>query len=282
MNINFIVEKGGEFAKSSVLRPIHVNTRGIKYAPRQLANDVVELSTSLNKNQNLMDNMVKIATMRKAGATQEEIGRRFGVNRNAIGVFLREHLPNAETDEKLFYRAVKKYFLATTPEEKNKAILEVDPFLQKIAKEKNKLQKEYSYDDCLQDLRLKLVNTANLNAENKKYNYKSFVYELKKEASKSPRIEEPTRVPLSEISEDQLAMNDISTKIFEANDYCSKRIKNTPLSARERVISHLYLEDYQTSDEIGNKLGYTGARIRMILSEILPRLMEFKDLPRIQ
>lgn len=282
MNINFIVEKGGEFAKSSILRSTHVNTKGIKYAPKQLENDVVELSTSLNKNQNLMDNIVKIAAMRKAGATQEEIGKRFGVNRNMIGVFLREHLPNAETEERLFYRAAKKYLLATTSEEKNKAILEADPFLQKIAKEKNKFQKEYSYDDCLQDLRLKFVNAANRKEGKQNYDFKSFVYELKQEANRVPKMEEPIKVSLGEISEDQLATNDISTKIFEESDYCSKRIKNTPLLMRERLASRLYLEDDKNADEIAEKLSRTAAWARMILNDALPRLMEFKDLPRIQ
>ena len=101
------------------------------------------------------------------------------------------------------------------------------------------MQKNCSYDDCLQDLRLNFVNVTNKNKENPNFKISQFLYEFKRNAFK-PTVspEKPIRIQLSELEKDgsPIAEMDLGINAFEENDYKSKQILNSGLSDRERMI----------------------------------------------
>ena len=279
VNLNFIVEKGSQLAKSSILKPAqHLNNQEIKYAPKQFKANIAKTAFP-----RLHENINEIATMRKAGVTQNEIAERFGVVRTTVQRFLRTHLAGVIPENKEFLNAVKTYFSAKTLEEKNIAFQAVDPFLQKMAKEKFKMQKNCSYDDCLQDLRLNFVNVTNKNKENPNFKISQFLYEFKRNAFK-PTVspEKPIRIQLSELEKDgsPIAEMDLGINAFEENDYKSKQILNSCLSDRERMIVNSLTSKNKSVDEIGTILGLAKDRIERIIFRIDSKLGSFKDLPR--
>lgn len=279
VNLNFMVEKGSQLAKSSILKPAqHLNNQEIKYAPKQFKANIAKTAFP-----RLHENINEIATMRKAGVTQNEIAERFGVDRTTVQRFLRTHLAGVIPENKEFLNAVKTYFSAKTLEEKNIAFQAVDPFLQKMAKEKFKMQKNCSYDDCLQDLRLNFVNVTNKNKENPNFKISQFLYEFKRNAFK-PTVssEKPIRIQLSELEKDgsPIAEMDLGINAFEENDYKSKQILNSGLSDRERMIVNSLTSKNKSVDEIGTILGLAKVYIEMIIFRIDSKLGSFKDLPR--
>lgn len=279
VNLNFMVEKGSQLAKSSILKPAqHLNNQEIKYAPKQFKANIAKTAFP-----RLHENINEIATMRKAGVTQNEIAERFGVVRTTVQRFLRTHLAGVIPENKEFLNAVKTYFSAKTLEEKNIAFQAVDPFLQKMAKEKFKMQKNCSYDDCLQDLRLNFVNVTNKNKENPNFKISQFLYEFKRNAFK-PTVspEKPIRIQLSELEKDgsPIAEMDLGINAFEENDYKSKQILNSCLSDREHMIVNSLTSKNKSVDEIGTILGLAKDRIERIIFRIDSKLGSFKDLPR--
>lgn len=279
VNLNFMVEKGSQLAKGSILKPAqHLNNQEIKYAPKQFKANIAKTAFP-----RLHENINEIATMRKAGVTQNEIAERFGVVRTTVQRFLRTHLAGVIPENKEFLNAVKTYFSAKTLEEKNIAFQAVDPFLQKMAKEKFKMQKNCSYDDCLQDLRLNFVNVTNKNKENPNFKISQFLYEFKRNAFK-PTVspEKPIRIQLSELEKDgsPIAEMDLGINAFEENDYKSKQILNSGLSNRERMIVNSLTSKNKSVDEIGTILGLAKIYIEMIIFRIDSKLGSFKDLPR--
>ena len=279
VNLNFMVEKGSQLAKSSILKPAqHLNNQEIKYAPKQFKANIAKTAFP-----RLHENINEVATMRKAGVTQNEIAERFGVVRTTVQRFLRTHLAGVIPENKEFLNAVKTYFFAKTLEEKNIAFQAVDPFLQKMAKEKFKMQKNCSYDDCLQDLRLNFVNVTNKNKENPNFKISQFLYEFKRNAFK-PTVspEKPIRIQLNELEKDgsPIAEMDLGINAFEENDYKSKQILNSCLSDRERMIVNSLTSKNKSVDEIGTILGLAKDRIERIIFRIDSKLGSFKDLPR--
>lgn len=279
VNFNFMVEKGSQLAKSSILKPAqHLNNQEIKYAPKQFKANIAKTAFP-----RLHENINEIATMRKAGVTQNEIAERFGVVRTTVQRFLKTHLAGVIPENKEFLNAVKTYFSAKTLEEKNIAFQAVDPFLQKMAKEKFKMQKNCSYDDCLQDLRLNFVNVTNKNKENPNFKISQFLYEFKRNAFK-PTVspEKPIRIQLSELEKDgsPIAEMDLGINAFEENDYKSKQILNSCLSDRERMIVNSLTSKNKSVDEIGTILGLAKIYLERIIFRIDSKLGSFKDLPR--
>lgn len=276
VNLNYMVEKGSQLVKSSALKPIqYFNTQEIKYAPKQLSDDVVETSI-----QQLRNNVDKIASMRKIGVTQVVLAKQFGISRTYFQKILSTHLPDATPESRKLTGAIRKYFLSTNLEEKNKAFKVIDSFLQQVAKEKSKLQRNYSYEDHLQDLRLNFINTVNQNAGNAKYNFKNLAYKIKQSGEQPPKFDEPIHVSLSELEKDgsPIAEMDLGIKAFEDNDYKLKQVKK--LSDRERVIVHLFAQKNKSLEEIGDILWLTSNRIKQIISDkIAPKMESFKDLP---
>lgn len=274
-----MVEKGSQLVKSSALKPIqYFNTQEIKYAPKQLSDDVVETSI-----QQLRNNVDKIASMRKTGVTQVVLAKQFGISRTYFQKFLSTHLPDATPESRKLTGAIRKYFLSTNPEEKNKAFTEIDPFLQKIAKEKSKLQKNYSYEDHLQDLRLYFVEIANKNAGNTKYNFKNLAFRLKQIGEQPPKFDEPIHVSLSELEKDgsPIAKTDLGINAFEDKDYKLKQIQNSDLTERECAIAQLFAFENKSLEKISDIFWLTSTRIKQIIcNKIIPKIQDFKDLPK--
>lgn len=277
IKINPITEKGAQIIREGISKQAQkLSSQGIDTG-KALASDVVEISFS-----HLHENLAEIEAMRNAGVTQTEIAERFGVGRGSIQKFLNTHLPDATSEGRKFVNAIRNYFSAKTTKEKNDTFIVVDQFLQKYAKERCDLKK-ISYDDYLQDLRLKLMDTVKENAENPNFKLSKFAYELKKELDRrGVQKETPVFVPLSKIKSDKdiTVDMDFATKMFENDDYLEKSILNSDLSEREKVVVQNCLIENKTYEEVGDWLGLTKARIGQIVQKSLEKLMSFKDLPK--
>ena len=277
IKINPITEKGTQIIREGISKQAQkLSSQGIDTG-KALASDVVEISFS-----HLQENLAEIEAMRNAGVTQTEIAERFGVGRGSIQKFLSTHLPDATSEGRKFVNAIRNYFSAKTTKEKNDTFIVVDQFLQKYAKERCDLKK-ISYDDYLQDLRLKLMDTAKENAKNPDFKLSKFAYELKKGLDRrGVQKETPVFVPLSKIKSDKdiTVDMDFATKMFENDDYLEKSILNSDLSEREKIVVQNCLIKNKTYEEVGDWLGLTRARIGQIFQKSLEKLMSFKDLPK--
>ena len=277
IKINPITEKGAQIIREGISKQAQkLGSQGMDTG-KALASDVVEISFS-----HLHENLAEIEAMRNAGVTQTEIAERFGVGRGSIQKFLSTHLPDATSEGRKFVNAIRNYFSAKTAKEKNDTFIVVDQFLQKYTKERCDLKK-ISYDDYLQDLRLKLMDTAKENAENPDFKLSKFAYELKKGLDRrGVQKETPVFVPLSEIKSDKdIAVDmDFATKMFENDDYLEKCLLNSDLSEREKIVVQNCLIKNKTYEEVGDWLGLTKTRIGQIVQNSLEKLMSFKDLPK--
>lgn len=276
--INPIIKKGAQLVRQEgSKRAQKLNSQGAK-ARKVLTHDVVEISIS-----RLHENLDEIEAMRNAGVTQVEIAKLFGTKRSVVQKFLSMYLPEATSEGRKFASAIRRYFSAKTPREQNDAFMLVDPFLQKIAKEKWKSSKAISYEDYLQDLRIQLVNTLRDDAKNPSFRLAGVAYETKKGVkTKGVQRETPVFVPLSEIKNDKdiTVDMDVATKMFENNDSLKKRFRNSDLTPKEKAVVEGYLIEDKTYEEVGVQVGLTKESIKLILKKSLEKLMNFKDLPR--
>ena len=266
-NLNFIVEQGGTFGKSLLIKGKKIKLDGLKYA--SFAPDTVELSTKANSSvDNLLDKLPQISAMRESGMTQDKIAEIFGVNRCAIQILLKKYLPNISTDSIKFRKATQQFLSAVSQEEKNKAFESVDKILQKIAKEKTKSNSNYAYDDCLQDLRLQFLEIVEANKGKPKIIYEQILQALKTEGKQIPNP--ITKVGLSELekNESAIATSDIRTQQFEADDFCYQLIRQSELSDRQSTMARSNIIEDKSINEIAERYCLTTFRVKDCLKEI--------------
>lgn len=280
VNFNFMVKKGGKLSQSSLLKPAqNINLQGVKCARKPIS----RMATLTNCAQ-FRDNIDEVVMLRNAGVTQSAIAERFGISRNSVQRYLRDFYPDAIPENVKFARASKSFFLASTPEEKEKAFEAVDPFLQKFAKERHKLQNSGSFEDCLQELRLEFLEAKPAEI-GQNYNFSNFVQRFKQKITPIVPDEKPVLVPLSEIENNgkYIAKTDKNISSFVDMDYKTKQIQNSSLTPREHAITDLLLFKNKTIGELEEKLWLTKARIKQIIYEnIVPKIENYKDLPRKQ
>lgn len=275
VNLNFLVKRGGQLVESSILKPTqNFNLQGVKYVCKSITNIAADGFPI-----HLHDNLDEIATLRNAGVTLAEIANRFGVNRNVIQKFLNKFAPDAVPEHIRFLKATRIFFLRKNPEEKNKAFEVIDPILQKIAKKLHKSHKDVPYEDFLQDFRLSFLNSANQNAKNQTYNFRDFIYRLKKgETLVVP--EEHSHVPLSKIENNGKYVGEMDANIstFEENDFKRNKIRNPLLKERERTIVQLLEFESRTFNDLKDYIGLTTERIKRIAyDKIIPKMKKFDN-----
>lgn len=280
VNFNFMVKKGAELAQSSILKPAqNVNLQGIKYVRKPVS----RMTILANCNQ-FKKNIDEVILLRNAGATQGEIAERFGISQDTVQKYLHNFHPDAIPENVKFTRATRAFFLASTPAEKEKAFEAVDPFLQKLAKERHKLQNNGSFEDCLQELRLEFLEAEPTNLR-KNYNFSDFVYRFKQKIAQTVPVEKPVLVPLNEIENNGKYVGKMDENIssFVDTDYKTKQIRNSGLSSRERAMAELLGLKDKTIKDLEDKFELTKDRIRTIIYEkIVPKTENYKDLPRKQ
>ena len=266
INLNFIVEQGGKLGKSLLVNSKKIELDGLKYMP--FAPDTVELSTKTNSVDSLLDKLPQISAMRESGMTQDKIAESLGVNRVTVQTFLKKYLPNISTDSIKFRQATQKFMSAVSEEEKNKAFEYIDKILQKIAKEKTKLNSNYTYDDCLQDLRLQFLEIAEKNKGKSRIVYEQILQALKTEKTQTPDTFMKVDLSKLEKHEEAIATSDLPTRQFEFDDFYSQLIRQSELSERQSMMAHSIIMENKSINEIAERFCLTPTRVKECLKEI--------------
>ena len=245
----------------------HVSFSGSKYKSPNATTDVVQFSQKSRAINKLLKNKDYIAELRRNGVSQEEIARRFNVRRFEVAEFLEIYLPDVQRDDAVFRNAVKNYLSANSEVERNQAFEEVDKVLQKVAANKTQTQNGVIYKDCLQDLRLKFLESVKQTQGKYRIIYTQILQDLK---NSDNSILENDYVPYEQ-NIDTRQSNDEKMVNFEHNDLLKYLIDNSGLTERERVITLSVLNGVSL-EQVGDNLGLTSLRVKQILDRVSEKM----------
>ena len=245
----------------------HVSFSGSKYKSPNATSDVVRFSQKSRAINKLLKNKDYIAELRRNGVSQEEIARRFNVRRFEVAEFLEIYLPDVQRDDAVFRNAVKKYLSANSEVERNQAFEEVDKVLQQVAANKTQTQNGVIYKDCLQDLRLKFLESVKQTQGKYRIVYTQILQDLK---NSDNSILENDYVPYEQ-NRDTRQSDDENIANFEHNDLLKYLIDNSGLTERERVIILSVLNGVSL-EQVGDNLGLTSLRVKQILDRVSEKM----------
>lgn len=265
--LNFFVEQSGKLGRSllTVKPPKNMNIEDFKYMPQQLSADVVEFSQKAMQQDKSEINPATLQELADKGLSLNEMAKELGVK---IGK-LRRHLKKNDivTDSQKKYRAIKKYVSATTQEEKSKAFKVIDEHLQEIAKEKLKLHKGYSYEDCLQDVRLRFFEL--MAKKESGLQLQSGIFKMVQESTPISGKKRIKTVGLDKLTQKDIGFSDIGTELVEENDsrnYFSKKLKDV-LTQRELYLLKLLYTENKTIEQIAECFGIKTERTKFVLKK---------------
>lgn len=238
----------------------HVSFSGSKYKSPNATTDVVQFSQKSRAINKLLKNKDYIAELRRNGVSQEEIARRFNVRRFEVAEFLELYLPDVQRDDTVFRNAVKNYLSANSEVERNQAFEEVDKVLQQVAANKTQTQNGVIYKDCLQDLRLKFLESVKQIQGKYRIIYTQILQDLK---NSDNSILENDYVPYEQ-NRDTRQSDDENIANFEHNDLLKYLMDNSGLTERELYITLSVLNGVSL-EQIGDLLGLTSLRVKRIL-----------------
>lgn len=149
---------------------------------------------SINKTTlNTKVNIKHLQKLADKNLTLNEISTELDLPMSTIRSYMRKH--NISTDSQEKTRVIRKYFSASTPKDKDKAFEKVDEYLKQIAQKDFEQKKGPTFEDCLQDARLKFFE---------------IIYNGQKKGRRPQGI-------LKEIETSNPAKNIIDTEILENN-----------------------------------------------------------------
>ena len=245
----------------------HVSFSGSKYKSPNATTDVVQFSQKSKAINKLLKNKDYIAELRRNGVSQEEIARRFNVRRFELAEFLEIYLPDVQRDDAVFRNAVKKYLSANSEVERNQAFEEVDKVLQQVAANKTQTQNGVIYKDCLQDLRLKFLESVKQTQGKCRIVYTQILQDLK---NSDNSILENDYVPYEQ-NRDTRQSDDENIANFEHNDLLKYLMDNSGLTERELVIT-LSVLNGASLEQVGDNLGLTSLRVKRILDRVSEKM----------
>ena len=175
---------------------------------------------------------------------------------------VRHHLKkyNMANSELIELRTIRRYFSATTPEEKAKAFVDIDKYLEQIAKEKYELNKTTTFEDCLQDVRLNFFELAEKRENGNKNFARNLFNELRN--SKQDKLEELDIVNL-ELAADKIDDGESLLQKFENNDFKNYLI-NSLQNPQEKFIIQNWVNEDKSFKKIAETSDLTPAKIRDI------------------
>lgn len=245
----------------------HVSFSGSKYKSPNATSDVVQFSQKSKAINKLLKNKDYIAELRRNGVSQEEIARRFNVRRFEVAEFLELYLPDVQRDDVIFRNAVKKYLSANSEVERDQAFEEVDKVLQQVAANKTQTQNGVIYKDCLQDLRLKFLESVKQTQGKYRIIYTQILQDLK---NSDNFILENEYVPYEQ-NRDTRQSDDENIANFEHNDLLKYLMDNSGLTEREQVITLSVLNGVSL-EQVGDNLGLTSLRVKRILDRVSEKM----------
>lgn len=205
--------------------------------------------------------------------TLNEMAAEFNVSPGKIRYYLHKHgIKNVNLEE---LSVLRNFLFAKTSREKAEAYAVVDKYLEQIAKEKYQLDSGISFDDYLQDLRLKFLELA----EKRKKRSPEGSRNLFKELREMEPIEQIKldKVDLSQ-AVDKVGEKDALIKNFEDADFMDYIIENSGLTDREKYIVEAFLKKNKTFINIAEILGLTSTRVGILLKKALEKMEEYRSL----
>lgn len=275
---NFVVELGEKVGKSLLSKPVKATKiTGLKYMPRQLSTDVVEVSQKAMPRVRANIEPSTLQELANKGLSLNQMAAELNVPISTIRVYLQKH--NIITGAQKEFRVLKDYFTATKPEDKAKAFEEVDKYLAQIAKEEAKLNKGSLYEDCLQDVRLRFFELVNQSQKDGLAFPKTILQKVR-ESRPALKPEISTMKPNSStIAKIDKPVNDYKTEDFELMDSYKQLLKSSKdLTERDKYFLSAFVEKGKTLEEIASSCGLTRERVRQILKhDIASKLQAQRD-----
>ncbi len=271
--VQFVLEQGKKLSGNLFTKkPLQqIRTEGLRYMPECISADVVQVSSKARENiKFLQERLSQLTEMRKSGMTHQAIAEYFGMERWEIQSFMQKYMPNVKKESVELKQAIEQYSLSISRTEQEQAFAIIDKHLQKIAKEEVKTKSGISYEDCLQDIRLRFLEILE-NRANKQSVKSRYVLEMLNK-TETPVQQKVKTVGLDALEgmEEKLFGTDLRTEIFELDDYF--KYASRRMSSKVKDILKLYLQDGESYEMIGKKFDLCPSRIQQIVLNAANRL----------
>lgn len=254
ITFNFVVRQDKKLSESFLLKKQRITSiEGLKYIPYTNKIEPEKLQALVNKNLSL-----------------NKIAFELGVSLNTIRFYIEKF--NILTDTQKEFRLLKKYFTASTREDKIKAFSEIDKLLKQIAKKEQKQNKSSLYEDCLQDVRLRFFEIFN---KSRKKGI-SFPYSILKTIRESKPIIKP-EIKTVKLAEKDIKTNDYGIELFESNNYENYvwNYVNNNIKGKKFFIIEQFVRNNKSVKEIAENSYYNEIRIKQIIRETKPILFQY-------
>ena len=167
-------------------------------------------------------------------------------------------------------QAVKDYFAATNNDAKEKAYNIIDRYIQKIAKKEFISSGESSYEDHLQNVRLRFWSIINRQRDKSiMRNITIMMTESQPSIQKQPKIK---TIPNIEKYAEDFSCTDLSTEVFEKDDFVNYLISTIRNSANAEFLKGII--DGEDVNRLADKYGLTRQRI---IQRVKNAAEEFKE-----
>lgn len=237
-------------------------SQGLKYIPPKLEKDVVQISqqTQTKVSQERLQGLVD------KNLTLQEMADELNISMSMVRIYLGKYKIKRFPEE---IQALKKYFSTTDEKEKAKAYEIIDKKLQKIAKKESSQRTDITFDDCLQDVRLRFFEYA----QKRETDHNISAYKIMNLVENStphptPKIK---KVGLEEVP-DNMGVTDKTTEMFEDKDLVKHLLKHTKLKPREREILNEYMVEELPLEEIGTRHFILPNRTKEIMKNALAKI----------
>ena len=153
--------------------------------------------------------------------------------------------------------AVKEFFTAINNDAKEKAYNIIDKYIQKIAKKEFKTSGESSYEDHLQNVRLRFWSIINRQRDKSiMRNITILMTESQPSIQKQPKIK---TIPNIEKYAEDFSCTDLSTEMFEKDDFVNYLISTIRNSANAEFLKGII--DGEDVNRLADKYDLTRRRI---------------------
>lgn len=230
------------------------------------------------KQEPFLINQAKLQEVMSKDLSLSEIASELKTTPGAVVYYLKKY--NLVTDAQNEYRVVKDYFLATTPEAKTKAFSNIDKSLEQIANDEFKTNKYDSYEDCLQDVRLRFLELAQKNEEEGVIFPRGILKSVRisEDAEKKDNIKTIKSELLEKINE-KFSKEDEQIKKFEIKDFCENfwNYIHSHFTQREIFILEKYINEDNKYEAISKYINQTPENTRHIVNKALSKARRVLD-----
>ena len=161
-------------------------------------------------------------------------------------------------------KALQEYFSANTEKQKREAVDIIDKYLEKIAKEDFKTQSGCSYDDYLQDTKLRFWEIVDRKRKNGTFNPKLIMIEMrchKPSSSAKPNMSDFENI---ENYVDKIRTSDSAIEAFENLDMLHHL--ESQWTTRRADMFKMYIYENKSLEEISKIYNLSTERIKQVLS----------------